>query len=73
MAKTETKIKVKPDTIIVEIAQCTRCGYRWVPEFEFDHYKKSKSDGCIKKPVACAHCHSPYYDKDRKNNNGSSK
>jgi Zn-finger nucleic acid-binding protein len=56
-------------TITVQIYKCTRCGYIWVPEFEFDHWKPNKLNGKTKRPVACAHCHSPYYDKQRKENN----
>jgi hypothetical protein len=66
--------EVKVETITVQIFSCTRCGYRWVPEFEFDHWNPNKSNGITKRPVACAHCHSPYYNKQRKesniNNNG---
>ena len=54
------------ETLIVQVFTCTRCNYRWVPEFEFNHFKKSKNDGSVKPPVACAHCHSPYYNKMRK-------
>jgi Zn finger protein HypA/HybF involved in hydrogenase expression len=66
----KTKVKeFKIETITVQVFNCTRCKYRWVPEFKFDHWKTDKTDGETNKPVACPHCHSPYYDKQRKESN----
>lgn len=66
----KTKVnKVKIETIVVQVFSCTRCGYRWVPKFEFNHFSPSSTDGTARRPVACAHCHSPYYDKQHKGNN----
>lgn len=66
------KTKAKAETIVVEVATCTRCNYRWVPDFEFDHWKKNRTDGTVRKPATCAHCHSPYYDQLRRNNGKNS-
>jgi hypothetical protein len=61
-------IEMKIETISIQVYTCIRCDYRWAPEFELDHVKANKTDGKIIKPVACARCHSPYYDKQRKEN-----
>ena len=59
------------EEITVQVFTCTRCNYRWVPEFAFNHWQKDATDGAIKTPVACAHCHSPYYNKLRRNDGKS--
>jgi predicted Zn-ribbon and HTH transcriptional regulator len=48
----ELKDKIK---IQVEGYQCYRCGYEWVPRWQ------------DKLPKVCPNCHSPYWDRKRKN------
>ena len=58
---------IATETIIIQVFTCTRCKYRWAPKFEFNHFKKAKSNGKVIPPVACPYCHSPYYNLKRRN------
>jgi DNA-directed RNA polymerase subunit RPC12/RpoP len=44
-------------TISIEVTEhtCNLCGHKW-------HQKKAQADG---KPIRCAHCRSPYWDRER--------
>jgi DNA-directed RNA polymerase subunit RPC12/RpoP len=46
--------------ITIELLQCTRCGHEWWPRV------LGGQDAKVIKPVRCASCNSPYWDRQKR-------